>query len=541
MLSYHHPNASTGLLPTPTCPTIKSNNPNDFIKGSFYPIPYQAIIAVEGAKTHELLTWDINVTSQSVKVKMEWSVVDGSTLVKSDSIPKAVVNSISTYNLIQPAWSTSYSSKKFSLKCDWKLISSTNSPSTNNTYYPNLTPTINNLSNDSGYMSHNNSQSFLNASTPYHTPYPVKFPRHDVYRPRFKQPVFYPDTPSKHVNQVHQVNITKNSPQHTPGKPPVETPLSTSDPSYPPIDTPKPQPSHSPPTSPLYSPLVNLPVTKPTQSVPVGDVNLHDKPLSQSVPDVPPLSEFTHIEPPVSHSPPTDPSTDGAKKPKNRNKKKSQHNQNPPITANPTPSQTHPSKLTCQPSASNAAENPDTRSAQILPSPRKFVIAERSKDGDIITNLTPQTPEFDAQNEVFLDTPKNLLVDSDGLLDPNLLADRMNITGKCRLCNADVKSFNADLHLLECRRIDKNDIDNFAFEYADITNNSYDEIIDVIYNYCNYVMHDDDISYLFPKVSTFSKFFNDIELLLDQKASKVYKKREITGQQKRFNILNYTI
>jgi hypothetical protein len=117
----------------------------------------------------------------------------------------------------------------------------------------------------------------------------------------------------------------------------------------------------------------------------------------------------------------------------------------------------------------------------------------------------------------------------------------MNITGKCRLCNADVKSFNADLHLLECRRIDKNDIDNFAFEYADITNNSYDEIIEVIYDYCNYVMHDDDISYLFPKVSTFSKFFTDIELLLDQKASKVYKKREITGQQKRFNILNYSI
>lgn len=181
MLSYHHPNASTGLLPTPTCPTIKSNNPNDFIKGSFYPIPYQAIIAIEGAKTHELLTWDINVTSQSVKVKMEWSVLDGSTLVKSDSIPKAVVNSISTYNLIQPAWSTSYCSKKFSFKCDWKLISSTNSPSTNNTYYPNLTPTIMNLSNDSGYMSHNISQSFLNASTPYHTPYPANPPPGMMY------------------------------------------------------------------------------------------------------------------------------------------------------------------------------------------------------------------------------------------------------------------------------------------------------------------------------------------------------------------------
>ena len=54
-------------------------------------------------------------------------------------------------------------------------------------------------------------------------------------------------------------------------------------------------------------------------------------------------------------------------------------------------------------------------------------------------------------------------------------------------------------------------------------------------------MHDDDVSYLFPKVSTFSKFLNDIELLLDRKASKVYKKKEISGQQKRFNILNYSI
>jgi hypothetical protein len=52
-------------------------------------------------------------------------------------------------------------------------------------------------------------------------------------------------------------------------------------------------------------------------------------------------------------------------------------------------------------------------------------------------------------------------------------------------------------------------------------------------------MHDDDVTYLFSNVSVFSTFLNEIELLLDRKAAKVYKKSEITGQQKRFNILNY--
>ncbi|CAB4040446.1 Hypothetical predicted protein, partial [Paramuricea clavata] len=538
----------------------------------------------------------------------------------SDSIPKAVVNSISSYNLVQPTWSTSYSSKKFSLKCDWKLLSSTNSPSTYSTYLPNLTPTIKNLSNDSGYMSHINSQSFLNASTPYHTPYPVHSPRHDVYRPRFKQPVFYPGTPSKQVNHVHQVNTPKNSPQHTFQKPPVdhrpssvgpsppsspkssnppdpelphtssdtvlstpdphdppisepsltpndslnshpsqlshasppsnppeppntssENPLSTPDPNYPPIDphipepsptlndSPNSHPSHSPPASPQLPPGVP-PVTE----------TLHTLPET-----FPPNSEFTRIEPPESHPPPADPSDGVAKKPKYKKKKKSHQNKNPPISVTPAtlppPSQIHSVKPTCQSSASKVAENLDTCSVKILSSPHKFVIADCSKDGDITTELTPNTPEFDAQNESFIATPKDLPVNSDGLLPTNLIADRMNIMGKCRLCNTDVESFNADFHLLECRKIDQNDIEDLAFEFADITNNSYYEIVNIIYDYCNYVMHDEDVSYLFPKVSIFAKFLNNIELLLDRKASKVFKKKEISGQQMRFNILNYKL
>ncbi len=279
------------------------------------------------------------------------------------------------------------------------------------------------------------------------------------------------------------------------------------------------------------------------QTAPVEEV-IPDKPLSQSVPDVSTLSssEFTHIEPLESHTHLTGPPDDGVKKPKNRKKKRKQNKTPPKPIIPPTPpptSQTRP-EHTCPSSGDTSkATNPDTCSAQILPSPRKFVINDRSKDGDIITDLTPDTPEFNAQKGDFLDSPKDLPVNSNGLLDTNFPADRMNIMGKCRLCNADVKSFNADLHLLECRRIDQNDIDNFAFECAEITNNSYDEIINTIYDYCNYIMHDDDVTYLFSNVSVFSTFLNEIELLLDRKAAKVYKKSEITGQQKHFNILNY--
>ncbi|CAB3990385.1 Hypothetical predicted protein [Paramuricea clavata] len=620
--------SKAGLLPTPNSTKIYSKNPNDFIKTSNYPIPFQAANIVESFNINCQPTWDISVSPKLVKFKAEWDLASQvySNSTNADAFPKAVVSSLATYNLVQPAWNTSFNGKKLCIKIDWKISESFGHNNTtfdgqssqiNSSNFPvnsslNFSTPFNSHSSsyqaDSGYKSSNKPDKHY-YSPVYYSPTVNSRPNYDVNTDNISR---FPTTPRANLFNSHRnsldrqdlyvpqsrnsVNCSSNSckisksentdkysptvkqqqsqstieaevasikshatdiaPEMDNNNAPVADnvvihELSTlsekSSPSSPnniPITNNPSVTQHVPNPPESYSPSVDPPVSKTTQSVPVEEVKFPDKPPSQLVHDGPPPSEFTHIEPPKSHFPPSDPSAGGAIKPKSRKKKKSQHNNNPPIAVPPAtqpPSQTHPTNLTCKSSATNAAENPDNRSAQILPSSRKFVIADRSKDGDIITDLTPQTPKFDAQNEFFLDTPKNFHVKSDGLLDLNLLADRMNITGKCRLCKAVVKSFNADLHLLECRRIDKNDIDNFAFEYADITNNNYDEIINIIYDYCNYVMHDDDVSYLFPKVSTFSKFLDDLEHLLDQKASKVYKKSEITGQQMRFNILNYSI
>ena len=212
---------SPGILPIPNSPIIKNNDPANYIKCSNYPIPYQATIAVEGTNIHDISSWDISITNQNVKVKFEWSILDDPKQSTVNIFPKAVLNSISQYNLTLPTWSISYSSKKLSLKCEWKYAS--NNPQTNTTSQPYTPITPNTRSpksfykspNDSGYMS-STANSFLNSSTPYLSPHHNKTPKHDIYRPPFKQPVFPPYTPN---NSTPPITTPDTPGQHNP--PPV--------------------------------------------------------------------------------------------------------------------------------------------------------------------------------------------------------------------------------------------------------------------------------------------------------------------------------
>lgn len=103
-----------GLLPTPNSPILIHLDSSKYIKQSYYPIPYSASIGIEGyADNIERVTsWDINVSNKTVKLKIEWCVCDSSTNALKTIFPKDVTNSISTYNVNQPTWSTSYSTKK---------------------------------------------------------------------------------------------------------------------------------------------------------------------------------------------------------------------------------------------------------------------------------------------------------------------------------------------------------------------------------------------------------------------------------------------
>ena len=117
----------------------------------------------------------------------------------------------------------------------------------------------------------------------------------------------------------------------------------------------------------------------------------------------------------------------------------------------------------------------------------------------------------DRQNEEFHPSPDSLPVDSNGCIDNSIRADRMCIHGRCRLCNKKVDSYNADLYLIECTKIEHLDIDDFAREYADITNSDYNTIINIIFDYCMCIIHDNEISNIFRKISTFSKLLNELE------------------------------
>ena len=56
-----HVMATYGLLPTPNSPRLNSTNPNDFVKSSLFPLPYQAVHIIESLEINSPPTWLINV------------------------------------------------------------------------------------------------------------------------------------------------------------------------------------------------------------------------------------------------------------------------------------------------------------------------------------------------------------------------------------------------------------------------------------------------------------------------------------------------
>lgn len=197
MVTINNPGLSSGLLPTPKSPVIENGMPESYIKRSYFPIPYQLVVVVEGCNINNVLAWDINVTSKSVKVKVEYSIIDESTnSLNCELFPRAVVDSISTYDLEQPVWSSSFSSKKLAIRIEWiRRVSAKDgvhcvspngmfTPKNSSKFRSNLDsgyasspPSSNRMSNLPGVFSPNNFPSTrLNFNTP-------KKSVHDIYKP----------------------------------------------------------------------------------------------------------------------------------------------------------------------------------------------------------------------------------------------------------------------------------------------------------------------------------------------------------------------
>ncbi|CAB4034136.1 Hypothetical predicted protein [Paramuricea clavata] len=223
---------SPGLLPNPNSPIIKSSNMDNYIKSSHFPIPYQAVMVVESCSSI-----------------VDISSCDGTRSMSKDPFPKAVIKAISSYNLSQPSWSTSYSNKKLLLRVEWK-ITAPNDPKSDSksyAYSPALNPlstpfqSSSNASNteDSGYKSfdsnarYNVNKSRIYSNSPMQNTKLFRSPsnrseRHDVYRPKSSgtdnsqspsnsKPKIFPKTAETPVESSHASICNQHIDSHASG------------------------------------------------------------------------------------------------------------------------------------------------------------------------------------------------------------------------------------------------------------------------------------------------------------------------------------
>ena len=132
----------------------------------------------------------------------------------------------------------------------------------------------------------------------------------------------------------------------------------------------------------------------------------------------------------------------------------------------------------------------------------------------------------------FVKTQKNLSIDSNGLLDVNINADRMNLPEKGRLCDKELKFHQVDTHLINCSELNDDEVELFIIEQTENTKGMGGDINEQLYNYCDLTIEDPDISDIFFSVSHFKKFLSGLESFLDQRALTVYKKAKVLGSLK---------
>ena len=147
--------------------------------------------------------------------------------------------------------------------------------------------------------------------------------------------------------------------------------------------------------------------------------------------------------------------------------------------------------------------------------------------------------EFSPAEEQFVKTPDDLLVDDNGLPDPNVKAYCMNIKGQCRLCKKEIRSYNVDMHLITCSKLNVQDVVSFVDDFAKSIKAEHADVNDQMYNYCDFELDESETNYVFAHISTYEKFIKELEQFLDNRATVIFKKSNIYGIQRCFNILNY--
>lgn len=503
-----------GLLPTPNTPILQNKDVGQYIKASSYPIPFQASTAVEYTNVTEVSSWDIQVSLKTVKIKIDWHVGNSSRGSTSKPFPDAVLKAISTYDLYEPSWSSAFANSKFVLRVEWKISSADKAK-----YQPNSVPdnafitpasksTTKRKSVDSGYNSTstnnvNKSRARnLTADIPrtklFHSP-TKNTPKHDIFRPVKKSSV---GTQHCETSKSNTVGFKPLADDQTINNYTASTSHASNSQAC--------HESKMHETLPVHESATEQILSQSSSSKSTND-NLPEQTVSKPVKT---FQESSSIH---------------------------DNTEDTPEWVGETPQFENSSFL--EPESFQLSNiNPASISSNtltIIPTNPKFVVSGKSRDDNIETLLDPAVEEFDAQNGEFLSTPENIAIDPEGFIDQNLQADRMNIMGKCRSCNAEIPSYKADFHLLECPRVNPDIIDDFVMSQADAICSDNCEITNILYNYCDYVMHDDELNDIFRRVSDCDKFFLAIEQFLDRTALYLLKRLKISGPHKRLDILHY--
>ena len=520
-------------------------------------------------------------------------------------------NSIPSYNLTQPTWSSSFNNQSLSLKVEWKIAD----PKENTNITPNQVPatiypgsprlyvppsdfspnTLNYKHNDSGYGS-----PLTHSSTPAaRLCSPM---RHDVYGCPPNPPVISqspPKTPSPPFKTTSNLESPSSDPfvssnlnhkLHPPKPPSSDTILYPPTSSSPNISSPKHDAIdvHNTLDGPANQPTnvtdVHDTLSDPTDILPLQhdaiDAYPLDDPANQPInvvhvkqplaPDLqhvaidntidgpanqPVNATDVHDTPsgPTKQSPPQHDAIDVHDTPNGPNKVHHTPNGLAPLSSNDT-STLPKDPLMSSISSSNSKSVPDSilsKSASKSPStcgqkPRnksfkkpKYITSPKSEDGDIILVRDPQV---DPMNCKYVPKPRKLTRSGKKkiFLGQNLDAGRMDILGSCRFCGEKLASCYSDLHILTCTSFDDTDVTLFYKKMANLTfNNDPSKIKSVAIDYCLYLLHisEYDINELLD-LKSLNTFFAELELFLDTRAAKMFKKLGYTNSR-RFNILKY--
>ena len=484
-------NKSFGLLPSPKSPPISGLQADKYVGSSTYPLPYDAVVVLEGCSIENLLSWDISVSSKAIKVKIEWSCQPNNSngCVIQEKVPKNLIKALRLHDLARPLWSLTSSSSKISIRFEWSIPkavlqdSSMELPPLKQKLPPTCLPAyktpsqpVKNIVYDSGYKS-------FNSTVGCYDPKIQNWRQHT-------SPVSNPKFDPSLRNVKHDVFITSKSSNKSTSK--AESSSSQR----------------------------NLEISTPALIInsehTLATVNNYPDPLkSDHVSSVEALraSSSKEIDQNMSSKPSKLPSPESSMSTDQMNASKT------------------------SPSSPNISliNNRDANSTTLSHSKAiSDVDSENSSDDDIPT----PPPGFP---KVFYPTPKPLPLMKDGFLPPTSKAYYMNIPGICRLCDKKVSSYLIDVHLLQCSELDRQSLDHFVKSVMKKTKLKRKQIVEASKQYNGFELDEKTVPNKYFKNSSDYKFFrNELENLTLELVRLAFHTLNIPVEYENFNLLKYT-